>query len=135
MRSPLALTAVIATTLLANAGCIPFGCGGYSGNGDTVYARGGDQLVLCANGGFTVMTSGTTIEGKLVPNSAAVDQGYEGDNGQLVFTIEDGSAANTIETVGLGSGAWTEVDEDQVSLDHADTLCQALETRAWWATN
>ncbi len=116
-------------------GCIPFGCGGYSGGGDTVYARGTDQLVLCENGGFVATSNGATIEGKLETDTSAVTIGIEGDDSATVFTLDGTSGDSTVDTDGLGAGEWDYVNENQVGLDHANSLCTDLTTRAWWTAS
>jgi hypothetical protein len=126
-RLALILVSLSATLM---PGCIPFGCGGYSGGGDTVYARGNDQLVLCENGGFVATSNGATIEGKL-----ETDLGIEGDDNSTVFTLDGTSGDSTVDTAGLGSGEWDYVNENQVGLDHANTLCTDLTTRAWWTAS
>jgi hypothetical protein len=118
------LALAIASVLLE--GCF-LGCGSYSGNGDQVFARGADQLILCANDGFVVTLSGTSIEGKLETGSAAV-VAVEGDTGQTVFSYTDVGQFD-----GLGSG-WSEIDGSftQAELDHAEVLCHDLTSRSWW---
>jgi hypothetical protein len=123
MRTTLLLASIIA---LALPGCIGLGCGAYQGAGDEVYARGQDQLVVCANGGFVATTSAGTIEGR-VGNDDLVEGDDDTVVSQLVYD-SDGS----VMTPDLGTTAWQPVSEDKTGLDHADTLCQALETRAWW---
>jgi hypothetical protein len=116
-------------------GCIPFGCGGYSGGGDTVYARGSDQLILCENGGFVATSNGATIEGKLETDTSAVTIGIEGDDNTTVFTLDGTSGDSTVDTAGLGSGEWDYVNENQVGLDHANTLCSDLTNLSWWSAS
>ena len=116
-------------------GCIPFGCGGYSGGGDTVYARGSDQLILCENGGFVATSNGATIEGKLETDTSAVTIGIEGDDNATVFTLDGTNGDSTVDTDGLGSGEWDYVDENQVGLDHANSLCTDLTNRSWWTAS
>jgi len=103
-------------------------CGGFSGNGDHVFARGTDQLILCANDGFVATISGGTIEGRLESGSDDT-VGVEGDDGQPVFSF-----ASYDQFDGLGSG-WTEVDGSytDAELDHADVLCTDLTSRPWWS--
>jgi hypothetical protein len=133
-RVGLLLASVCAATTCLLAGC-PLGCGGYSGGGDTVYARGSDQLVLCENGGFVATSNGQTIEGKLETDTSAETIGIEGDDNATVFTLDGTSGDATVDTDGLGSGEWDYVTENQVGLDHANTLCTDLTTRSWWTAS
>jgi hypothetical protein len=126
---------VVPLVVLLMPGCIPFGCGGYSGGGDTVYARGSDQLVLCENGGFVATSNGQTIEGKLETDTSATTLGIEGDDNTTVFTLDGTSGDSTVDTDGLGAGEWDYVNENQVGLDHANTLCTDLTNRAWWTAS
>jgi|HubBroStandDraft_6_1064221.scaffolds.fasta_scaffold87628_1 hypothetical protein len=119
-----AFAAVLSTLL---AGCL--GCGGYSGNGDRVFASGSDQLILCENGGFVAMTSAGTTEGKIEDETSST-VGIEGDDGAQLFTLVD--EGSTVATEGFGSDDWTVVDENEAQLDHADVLCTDLTSRAWW---
>jgi hypothetical protein len=135
MRSLLA-TIVLTSMLFALQGCVPLGgCGAYSGAKDKVYLRGSDQLILCENGGFTVTTAGKTTEGYYTENpagSAIAVVATEGDNQRHAFDLSD-NADGTASIPQLGTGAWQLENLDQTALDHADTLCQDLETRAWWS--
>jgi hypothetical protein len=126
---------LVPLVVLLMPGCIPFGCGGYSGGGDTVYARGSDQLVLCENGGFVATSNGQTIEGKLETDTSATTLGIEGDDNTTVFTLDGTSGDSTVDTDGLGAGEWDYVNENQVGLDHANTLCTDLTNRAWWTAS
>jgi hypothetical protein len=92
--------ALILVPLVATPACIPFGCGGYSGGGDTVYARGNDQLILCENGGFVATSNGQTIEGKLETDTSAVTIGIEGDDNATVFELDGTSGDATVDTDG-----------------------------------
>ncbi|HEY1555300.1 MAG TPA: hypothetical protein VGF94_10755 [Kofleriaceae bacterium] len=122
-------TTVLASVLcsLVLPGCIGLGCGGYTGGGDEVYARGEDQLILCDNGGFVATTSAAgTIEGRF--DDANLVEGSDGAVvSQLVYETD-----GTLLTPALGANAWQPVDEGKTGLDHADALCQALATRTWW---
>ena len=121
--------AVLASFPFLLGGCI-LGCSGYSGNGDMVFARGTDQLILCANDGFVATIAGSDIEGRLQFGSDQTTA-IEGDDDQTVFTYV--SPEDDLFT-GLGSG-WTEVSESytQAELDHADVLCTDLTSRSWWS--
>jgi hypothetical protein len=129
-RVALLLASVCAASIVLLAGC-PLGCGGYSGNGDRVFASGNDQLILCENGGFIATTSAGTTEGVIeVETSSTV--GIEGDDNTQIFTLDDEGSEVTTDGFGSDEG-WTEVDEGQVQLDHADMLCTDLTTRSWWS--
>ena len=118
------LLAVLVTLVPLAAGCI--GCGAYSGGGDKVYARGQDQLILCDNGGFVATVQSTTIEGKIDG-----DEAIRGDDGSLAFDLQD-NRDGSLTTPQLGATPWQPVHLDKTGLDHADVLCQDLETRPWW---
>jgi hypothetical protein len=121
---------LLAASIFLLAGC-PL-CGGYSGNGDRVFASGSDQLIICENGGFVAMTSTGTTEGKIeVETESTV--GIEGDDGAQLFTLVD--EGNQVETTGFGSDDWVEVDENEAQLDHADVSCTDLTSRSWWTAS
>lgn len=132
----LAALALVLAASTQLAGCIPLGCGGYSGGDDRVYARGADSLILCDNGGFVATNGSATIEGRLEDDAqAAVTTGVEGDDDATIFTYSDGDlSTDALTTTGFGSAAWTEQTENQVSLDHANVRCTDLTTRTWWNT-
>jgi hypothetical protein len=135
MRSLLAML-VVTAMLFTLQGCVPLGgCGAYSGAKDKVYLRGTDQLILCENGGFTVTLASKTIEGYYTENpagSAIAVVATEGDDQAHAFDLSD-NADGTASIPELGTGAWQLETLDKTALDHADTLCQALETRTWWS--
>lgn len=118
------LLAVLVALVPLASGCL--GCSAYTGGGDKVYARGQDQLILCDNGGFVATVQATTIEGKVDGGEA-----IRGDDGSLAFDLQD-NADGSLTTPQLGATAWQRVDLDKTGLDHADVLCQDLETRPWW---
>jgi hypothetical protein len=134
MRTLLA-SALLASLVVFAGGC-PLGCGAFSGGSDQVYARGGDQLILCENGGFSASVSGGAIEGFYTEQPAGGAVAYTGTNGATgadAFALSlatDGTAM----IPQFGAGAWDKLALDQTALDHADTLCQNLETRAWWTS-
>ena len=130
MRTFLAslLLAAIAVTA---TGC-PLGCGAFQGEGDKVYARGSDQMVLCENGLYSINVADKTLEGFYTENSTSNYTGTDGASGAHSFDLvfaSDGSATSTQ----LGTGAWTAVELDKTALDHADTICQGLTKQAWYA--
>ena len=108
------------------SGCF---CSAATGQGDTVFARGTDQLVLCSNDGFVATISGSDIEGRLEHDGSGVEIGVEGDDSQQVFSFTDMAG----DFDGFGSG-WTEVDQGytEAERDHADVLCSDLTSRSWW---
>ena len=79
MRTLLAslLLAAIAVTA---TGC-PMGCGAFQGEGDKVYARGGDQMILCANGTYAIDVAGKTLEGFYTENAPGSTYLYVGTDG------------------------------------------------------
>jgi hypothetical protein len=114
------------------AGCP---CGAYTGAGDRVFARGTDSLILCENGGYSAMIGDQTIEGRYVehpPSSNPAGDASIGTTGAHAFSVVMDETGTTMTTPGLGDGAWTEVTLDKTALDHADTGCQAVESRTWW---
>ena len=143
MSKPLALTIALLTASLG--ACT---CGGFSGGGDQVLARGSDMLILCDNGGFyanvaPTRTGGQTavvVEGRFTTDGGGVVTGAEGDNGQRAFTLtwnRDGTATTqpgeAAPQVGdVGAGTWTLNDLNQVELDHANIMCTDLASRSWW---
>ena len=122
MRTLLALLVVVPLV----PACVPFGCSGYSGGDDKVYARGSDQLIMCENSGFVATVQTGTIEGRVLG-----DEAIRGDDSSLAFDIQ-ANADGTLTTPQLGTTAWTPVALDKTGLDHADVLCQDLESRPWW---
>jgi hypothetical protein len=137
--------------LLPQAGCIPFGCGGYTGTHDAVYSRNGtDTLILCADDDGTYQSyvvdtgSPTTTDEGYFHQTTHFDQERElelehgsavhGSTARLAFDVQfqpDGS----LLTPQLGPDAWQAMDLDKVALDHADTRCVDLHNRSWWGTN
>ncbi len=135
MRTLLASILLGSIVMLA-AGC-PLGCSGYTGAGDQVYARGTDQLILCTNGGYSAMVGSATLEGYFTENAPGSTYLYVGTDGPTATQSFELAVATdgTATSPQLGDGAWTEVSLDKTALDHADTICQGLETRTWWATS
>jgi hypothetical protein len=114
------------------SGCVPFGCGAYDGASDRVYSReGAEMLIVCGNGGFVANLQTTSIEGRMEYGADGTAIGVKGDDASLAFDwIEN---ADGVSTPQLGGATWTYQNLDKTALDHADVLCQDLETRAWWA--
>ncbi len=136
MRTILA-SLLLGTLAVTLTGC-PFGCSGFSGGNDQVFARGNDQLILCENGGYTATVNNATLEGfwtENAPGSTVTDVGTDGPTSQHSFDLTSpaGSAAATIPQ--FGTGEWDRLSLDKTALDHADTLCQDLETRTWWTSS
>jgi len=131
MRTVL-LVAALAAALLPSTGCILGGCGGFDGVGDQVYAReGGEMLIACNNGGFVANLQTTSIEGRIEYNGDGTAIGVKGDDASLAFDWIVN--ADGVSTPQLGAAMWTKQNLDKVALDHADVLCQDLQTRGWWA--
>jgi hypothetical protein len=132
MRTLLAL-ALVAPLAVLLPGC-PLGCGAYDGAGDQVYSRGNDMLILCENGGFVATLETRTLEGRFMTNPVGSDArgfGVNGEDGQLAFDLFD-NPDGTARTPQLGDSPWSQVNLDEVGLDHADSLCQDLVNRPWW---
>ncbi|MGE5184724.1 MAG: hypothetical protein ACM31C_21780 [Acidobacteriota bacterium] len=130
---------LIAAIASLSTGCVPFGCSAasYQGANDKVYARGSDQLILCENGGFTADLATGTVEGYYTdnaPGSTVAVVGTTGGTDQPAFDLSN-NADGTASIPSFGAGTWTEVALDKTGLDHADTRCQDLETRAWWTAS
>jgi hypothetical protein len=125
------LASLVAAIALPATGCI-MGCGAYEGAGDRVYAReGGEMLIVCNNGGFVANLQTTSIEGRIEYNTDGTAIGVKGDDQSLAFDlIVTGDEASTPQ---LGAGMWAHQKLDATAHDHADVLCQDLQTRAWWA--
>jgi hypothetical protein len=132
MRTILAslLLAAIATTA---GGCI--GCSAYSGSLDKVYARGSDQMILCENGAYAIDVAGKTLEGFYTENAPGSTYAYVGTDGASGTHAWDLAVASdgTATSSELGTGSWQELSLDKTALDHADTRCQDLATRSWYA--
>lgn len=128
------LAALLLGSLVVTATGCPMGCSAFSGSGDKVYARGSDQLFLCTNGGYAADVNGATVEGFYTENAAGSAIAYTGTDGATAQHSFDMSlATNGSATIPqFGTTAWTQVNLDQVALDHADKRCQDLETRTWW---
>lgn len=115
-------------------------CGGYTGGGDQVLARGNDLLILCDNGGFyanvTNAQAPVVVEGRFSTDANGLVTGDAGDTGHQAFTLRwngDGTATTQAQDAGVGHGAWTLNDLNQVELDHANVMCSALASRSWWS--
>ena len=123
--------------LVANSGCVPFGCGGFDGGGNRAFERGSEMLLLCDNGGFVASLETSMLEGRYAAVSGAdgrtINVGTKGDDGSLAFELS-GNDDGTSTAPQLGDAAWTYVPLDQVAADHANVLCEDLEVRGWWAS-
>ena len=130
MRTLLA-SFVLAAIAVTATGC-PMGCGAFECAGDKVYARGGDQMILCANGAYAIDVAGKTLEGFYTEETTTSYVGTDGASGAHAFDLaiaSDGTATSSE----LGAGAWTALELNQTALDHADTRCQDVATRSWYA--
>ena len=115
-------------------GCLPLGCGSFNGNGDKLYRRGADSLIICENGGFVANLQTRSIEGKYIANpadSSATGFGVRGDDGQLAFDLYT-SPDGTARTPQLDDAPWQVAGLDRYGLDHADIQCTDLVSRPWW---
>jgi len=74
MRNVLLASLVAFAALLPASGCVPFGCGGFEGSNDSVYARNdsAEMLIVCGNGGFVANLQTTSIEGLTMGLKVAV---------------------------------------------------------------
>jgi hypothetical protein len=137
LRTALLASLALAPLLLVE-GCIPFGCGGYSGGGDKVYQNGNDTLIVCSNGGFVALANGSmTLEGKVTDSdsgSDAVVTGNDGATGAVDFELTtSGDGTTTVPT--LAPGQWSEASLDAAQLDHYDWYCQQLPSQSWWSAS
>jgi hypothetical protein len=76
------------------------------------------------------------VEGRFITDANGLVTGDEGDTGQQAFTMSwnaDGTATMQAQAAGVGDGAWTLNDLNQVELDHANVMCSALASRSWWS--
>ena len=89
-------------------------------------------MILCENGTYAIDLADKTLEGFYTESSTSSYAGTDGASGAHAFDLAiatDGSATSSQ----LGAGTWTELSLDQTALDHADTRCQDLATRTWYA--
>ena len=121
------LLGVALSASISATGCLPIGgCSAYTGQSDMVYQRGNDMLIVCSNGGYSATLATTaTQEGRV--NGANLTNG---PTGAIITTEVVDQTSGSFSA--FGDGTWTYVSLDQTALDHADSLCQDLETRAWW---
>lgn len=114
-----------------SAGCL---CGGYTGGGDQVLARGSDSIILCENNGFIATTAADgVIEGTYSTFEATSVVATRGDTGTIAFQLTWAPDLTTATTTQLGDGTWTKREMNMVELDHADVQCQELVSRSWWS--
>jgi hypothetical protein len=132
MRRNLLLASLVAiSAVVANSGCVPFGCGSFEGGGNRVYERDADMMILCENGGFVVALETEMLEGRfseLAPGSGIATRG---EDGELAFQLTD-HGDGTASAPELGDRAWTAVPLGAVGLDHSNVLCNDLAYRTWW---
>ncbi len=121
------LLGVALSASISATGCLPIGgCSAYTGQSDMVYQRGNDMLIVCSNGGYSATLATTaTQEGRV--NGANLTNG---PTGAIITTEVVDQTSGSFSA--FGDGTWTYVSLDQTALDHADSLCQDLATRAWW---
>lgn len=120
------LPAVSALPLLLSA-CL---CGSYEGQGDVMYRRGTDSLMLCQSGGFSAVMGTSFIEGRY--HQAADLEASNGETGARAFTLKS-ELDGTWSSPELGAG-WEIATLDKTELDHAHVQCADLELRPWWPT-
>lgn len=131
MRTILASLLLLGSLATTLPGCL--GCGAYSGSGDQVFARGNDQLILCENGGYVATVNNATLQGfytENAPGSSIAYVGTDGPTGQHSFDMT--AQTDSWSITQFGDGSWDAVALDKTALDHADSLCQNLETQTWW---
>src|SRR6185312_1393328 len=106
------LLATVVTVLPLLAACPGLGCGGFTGGGDKVYARGTESLILCENGGFVANTTTGSFEGRYSEDINGKWFATNGATGELAFDFSyatDGS----LDAPQLGTTAWTQQVENQ----------------------
>lgn len=118
------------SAVVANTGCIPFGCGGFEGQGNRALERNSEMILLCSNGGFVASLDTDMVEGRY-QDGATMIIGTKGNDGSVAFELADLDDGTAIAPQ-LGDGAWTSVELDYVAADHANILCKDLEARRWW---
>ncbi len=134
MRTILLASLAALSALVANSGCVPFGCGGFDGGGNRALERGSEMLLLCENGGFVASLEASMLEGRYSNTDGTMTIGTKGDDGALAFELRDNHDGTSIAPQ-LGDGLWTYVPLDTVAADHANVLCEDLEVRAWWTAS
>ena len=131
MRNVLAASA-LALSVLVNTGCPALmQCGGFEGEGDVVYERSSEMLILCNNGGYVAVVGTGQLEGRMQYDIEGKRFATAGENGALAFDFVD-NQDGTASTPQLGETMWDEVALDTVALDHAHVMCSDLEARPWW---
>jgi len=130
MRNVLLASLVALSAVVANSGCIPFGCGAFEGGGNRAFERNSEMILLCENGGFVATLDTAMLEGRYVDGTGTVT-GTKGEDGRLAFELVD-NYNGTSTAAQLGDGAWTSVTLDTVAADHSNVLCNDLQTRTWW---
>jgi hypothetical protein len=131
------LASLALSPLLLLEGCL--GCGGYAGGSDRVYQNADDTLIVCSNGGFVALASGSvTLEGftgrVTESGSAASVIGSDGETGSVDFELYD-NTDGTASIPSLAPGEWTEDSLDAAQLDHYDWYCQQLTKQSWWSSD
>jgi hypothetical protein len=132
MRNVLLASLALASAVVANTGCVPFGCGSFEGGGNRAYERGSEMILLCDNGGFVASLETEMVEGRFTSESDKV-VATRGEDGWLAFDLVD-NLDGTASAPLLGEGAWTHVELDTVAADHSNVLCNDLTARTWWTT-
>ena len=128
------LASLLALTASLASGC--FACGGWDGAGNEMLSSStGDAILVCANGTYSAMlANGEFTEGWAERTYA--------ENGFEAWELTDGETrahryAIQTSAVGMSSpelgGTWSYRTMDQVERDHADVLCDDVETRSWWS--
>lgn len=132
MRNVLLASLALVSAIVANTGCVPFGCGSFEGGSNRAFERGSEMILLCENGGFVASLETEMVEGRYDAAATSV-LATRGEDGRLAFElVENGDGTASAST--LGDGAWTAVVLDTVAADHSNVLCNDLEVRAWWTT-
>jgi hypothetical protein len=132
MRNVLLATLAALSALVANSGCVPFGCGGFEGGGNRAFERSSEMILLCENGGFVATLETTMVEGRYT-DSVGFVTATKGEDNTLAFELAD-NYDGTSHAAQLGDGLWTTVPLDTVAADHANVLCNDLALRGWWTS-
>ena len=130
MRNVLLASLVALSAVVANSGCVPFGCGGFEGAGNRAYEQDSKMVLLCTNGGFVATLDDSMIEGRYTGDTTDITA-TRGADGQFAFQILDNSDGTAL-IEDLSEGMWTSVALDTVAADHANVLCNDLTARSWW---
>lgn len=126
-----ALLVIAAASSSSNDGGGCSFCGHLDGEGDRVYQRDSELLIVCANGGVVANLPNDSFEGTFALDDGTHGHAIRGGTNDVAFQISFREESGAV-TPELGMQVWNRVTLDEVALDHADILCSDLEARDWW---